>query len=127
MKLFGSTEVVHIFAGPALSLRSSAAPGHAFITASAGVMRGSWSHPGDPDWWCFDGCDDSSARPFELTGMGGSAGIGYRSAAVSDGLELLLSCDLLSPGGTARLADGTAIDTQVYAPTVNVAYSAALL
>jgi len=120
VKLFGSTSEGHWFVGPALSLRTSRRPRHAYVTAAAGYMRGSWTHPGDVTLVCLDVCDERRAERLTLRGLAGAFGLGYTTGEGPWRVGGLALVDLMAPQHAVSLSDGTELDASVVTITLNL-------
>lgn len=121
LSLFDNTRESHGFVGPSLSLRTSSQGSHAFVTGTAGYMRGSYWSPGETELICFDSCsDDKSGESLALRGLAGALGIGFvwgEGAWRVGGMALV---DQTFPNHSVRLEDGTEIDASVTSLTLNL-------
>jgi hypothetical protein len=120
LKLLGSTSEGHWFVGPALGLRTSARPRHAYVTAAAGYMRGRWNHPGDAGFLCLDACYERAAERIELRGLAGAFGAGYATGEGPWGVGVLGMVDLMAPQHAVSISDGTELDASVVSITLNI-------
>lgn len=120
VRLFGSTSEGHWFVGPALSLRTSSRPRHAYVTATAGYMRGHWNQPGDVRVLCLDACDERSAERMDLRGLAAAFGLGYRAGEGPWRVGVLGLVDMMAPHHAVSLGDGTEIDASIVTITLNL-------
>jgi hypothetical protein len=120
VRLSRSTSEGHWFVGPALSLRTSRRPRHAYVTMTAGYMRGRWIHPGDDSFVCFDDCDERSGERIGLRGLAGAFGLGYATGEGPWRVGGLALVDLTAPQPAVSLGDGTELDASVVTITLNL-------
>jgi hypothetical protein len=120
VRLLGSTSEGHWFVGPALGLRTSSRPRHAYVTAAAGYMRGRWTQPGDAGFLCLDVCYERSAERLDLRGFAGAFGLGYTTGEGPWRVGALGLVDLMAPHDTVSLSDGTELDASVVTITLNL-------
>jgi hypothetical protein len=120
LNVFGSTTEGHWLVGPALSLRTSSSPGHAFVTATAGYMRGHWTDPGELSLLCAEDCDVRRAQRLALRGLGGAFGLGYLAGESPWRVGVLGLVDLMVPDHAVSLGDGTELAASVVTITLNL-------
>jgi hypothetical protein len=120
VRLFGGTSEGHWFVGPALSLRTSSRPRHAYVTATAGYMRGRWTSPGDGGFLCLDACYERSTERIDLRGLAGALGLGYRAGEGPWRVGVLGLVDMMAPQHAVSLSDGTELDASVVTITLNL-------